>query len=779
MNDPVADTDQSPKSEQDYVRGVQELIDQQSSADPNALWFDGDTEACIELLKGDRFFDLHLVPAALEASEAAAGAVNAPQVSREEIRSWQLQYRGVLGAGGFAVVLAVHAQPVDQTFAMKILRPSLRWSKSHQKRFLKEAELTSLVTHPGIVPIIGTGLINSNPFILSEHVDGPNLAQFLAAHGPVLDVQTAVTWTRSLAQTLQAAHEAGILHRDLKPENILLQSERDGQQVTPRITDFGLARRFQQSVANSVESSTGNVLVGTARYMAPEVVGGHIQTGSISADVYSLAAVIFQCVTGRVPYDGRGYLDIVAQMQRAPAPSAHRLNPNVSASLSLVLQIALCRAPHLRYQTAAEFDADLGRVQQGRPVAALQSRMSRRFWEFTTGHPRATTAILVIALILPIAFIVTSILYYREKTAMEQHRAMLQATMTSVRDYINLAENVLDKVPASAQERYELLKKALAAQELVAQGLDYNAESRYRLSVLQSLLADAAWRMSDAPLSLEHTSHCLEMLKRLRQDDPENIDYQYDVFYSKMCISSRYPHSTRAELITSKREILREVIELNRLSPENPDFIDALASSYFSLGQALSYTLNDDGRVELEHSIRISDRLWRQHPEKLIYTKYALIGRSLLADQYRRYGNLPASERLALEAITVAKTIQHPERGEAWFLEIVKEPTRSYAMTLRDLKRWGEAESAFHDCVALEDQLYQDNPLHTPYALSRAIFAAEELRAARKGNAGPDKESELLQKCQDRLEDLRSTKSWTDHIPRIEALIANPDAEPV
>ncbi len=235
-------------------------------------------------------------------------------------------------------------------------------------------------------------------------------------------------------------------------------------------------------------------------------------------------------------------------------------------------------------------------------MAALQSRMSRRFWEFTTGHPRATTAILVIALILPIAFIVTSILYYREKTAMEQHRAMLQATMTSVRDYINLAENVLDKVPASAQERYELLKKALAAQELVAQGLDYNAESRYRLSVLQSLLADAAWRMSDAPLSLEHTSHCLEMLKRLRQDDPENIDYQYDVFYSKMCISSRYPHSTRAELITSKREILREVIELNRLSPENPDFIDALASSYFSLGQALSYTLNDDGRVELEHT---------------------------------------------------------------------------------------------------------------------------------------------------------------------------------
>ncbi len=183
---------------------------------------------------------------------------------------------------------------------MKILRPSLRWSSSHQKRFLSEAELTSLLSGDGVVPVIGTGLIKSHPFILSELVEGPNLAQFLDTQGSVLDITTALAWARSLAQTLQSAHEAGILHRDLKPENILLQRSPDNQQLIPRITDFGLGRRFQQSADLSADSSTGQLLVGTARYMAPEVAVGRTVTGSVPADVFSLAAILFQCVTGHV-----------------------------------------------------------------------------------------------------------------------------------------------------------------------------------------------------------------------------------------------------------------------------------------------------------------------------------------------------------------------------------------------------------------------------------------------------------------------------------------------
>ncbi len=218
------------------------------------------------------------------------------------------------------------------------------------------------------------------------------------------------------------------------------------------------------------------------------------------------------------------------------------------------------------------------------------------------------------ALILPVALVATSVLYYREKAALDQHREMLQATMTSVRDYINLSENVLKKYPASIQQRYEILTKAMAAQELVARGLDYNAESRYRVSVLHSLLADAAWRASDTPLSLSHTRQCLEMLQELLRDDPANIDYQYDVFYNRMCLEHRTPYESNEEKTAAKRDTLRAIQDLIKQCPDNPDFIDALASSYFSLGQQLTYVTKDDGRVELERAIAISDDLWPKYP---------------------------------------------------------------------------------------------------------------------------------------------------------------------
>ncbi len=163
-------------------------------------------------------------------------------------------------------------------------------------------------------------------------------------------------------------------------------------------------------------------------------------------------------------------------------------------------------------------------------------------------------------------------------------------------------------------------------------------------------------------------------------------------------------------------------------------------------------------------------------PENLLYTKYSLIGRSTLADYHRQRGNLELAEKIAADALAIIKTIQHPERKDVWFLEIMKEPFRSYAATVRDLGRWDMAETSFHECVVIEDQLYENNPLQTPYALGRAIFAAEELRAARKRHAGSEKEAELLQKAKQRLSDMRKTNAWSEFDQGIERLISDPDA---
>lgn len=780
MNHHEKEHDESDASESESIRSVQELIDQASdSTTASEGLYDSDTDHCIKLFKTPRSVAIHLLGIAPDLPVLPSDSDSAQSESGTTVQNWTLQFLRVLGSGGFAVVLAVQRLPDLRIFAMKFLRPSLRWSQSHQKRFLREAELTSLLDHPGIVPVFGTGLLGASPFILSEYVNGPNLAEYLAKFGPTLDVETSVSWVQSLAKALQLAHESGILHRDLKPENILLQSASGRQSLIPRITDFGLARRTDQSSFPLNATSTANVLIGTARYMAPEVAAGRHLTGSVTADVYSLAAIMFQCLTGRVPFEGNGYIQIVTRMQSAPAPLAHRLNPNVPASVSLVLQKALCRAPHLRYQSAGELAADLERAQLGRSVEARQFRLMRTLWDLSSSHPRVSTAVLVAVLIVPLALVAISILYYRERSALEQHRSLLQSTMNSVSDYINLSENVLDKIPASVNQRYELLQKALAAQQLVAQGLDNNAASRYRMSVLYSLLAAAAWKKSDTPLSLEHTHSCLDMLQQLRQDDPSNIHYQYDVFYNRMCLENRFPFATNAERIVAKEATLREIQELNRISPGNPDYIDALSSSYFSLGQALVYIKNPDCRSYLLKSIEISDQLWKQHPEKLLFVKYCLIGRSELADDYRQNGDLAGSLQQCEAALAISREIVHLDRSQPWFLESIWPLHRSFACTLREQKKWREAEVAFHECVVLQDQLFQHNPNHTPYGLYRAIFAAEELRAARKAGSSPGKEAELLQAAGVRLEELRRSGTWADYIPRIEALIANPDHPPV
>lgn len=785
------DTSESKAREPDVVRQIQQLIDQNHDASGAAdAVIDVDTETCIGFLIDTPPVEFFLITAVSDDAQAADvphDSFNrtgrqadrpASSVELHEKQVWHFQYERLLGAGGFAVVMAVRAVETGQLYAMKVLRPSLRWSRSHQKRFLREAELIASLTHPGIVPVIGTGLIRANPFILSELVDGPNLAQRLSGHGSMLEPDLAVSLIRQIAQALQAAHESGILHRDLKPENILLQHDQHGQWV-PRITDFGLARRCEPFSFQQSASITKNVLIGTVRYMAPEVVLGKNQSGSVQADEFSLAAILFECLTGHVPFEGRGYLDIVGRIQSAPVTMASRLNPGISSELSNILGKALCRDPEYRYRTVAEFDKDLQRFQLLQPVLARQSRFLVAFREFTTSFPRLITAAWVAALIASVSLLIISALYYRERAATAQLRSMLQTTMNSVRDYIDVSENLLNEVPATVPQRYELLKKALQAQELVARGLEYNSESRYRLSVLQSLLADVSYRLGKAEISRQHSRECLQLLEQLCREEPHNSDYRYDVFYNRKCLADRMSNASREERILAKQDVLQEITELTRLDPLNPDFADALASSHFILGQEYSFGGDDRCRRHFLESIRISEQLWKEHPEKLLYVKYSLLGRAELADFCRRNQDLTGSEQLTSEAMELQKRIHHPETGAIWFQEVLHDPFRSYASTLRSLKRWEEAETAFEQCLAVEERLYEHNPVHAPFALWRAIHAAERLRAARHRGIDSAQEQELLDSANQRLEDMRKTGQWGDRIPRIEAVLRNPDAPPV
>ena len=248
-----------------------------------------------------------------------------------------------LGEGGMGEVYRAHDTKLGRDVAIKIL-PS-RWLADPDRtaRFEREARLLASLNHPHIAAIYGVEDSGATHALVLELVDGPTLADRIAA-GPVSD-REALAIARQLADALDAAHERGIVHRDLKPANILFRA--DGR---PVLVDFGLARDMTVSSTLTVAGQ----FLATPRYMSPEqCLGRAVDTRS---DLYSLGAVLFEMMTGKKIYDGANSADVIAMHVSAPVP---RLAELLSVHQPLLDKL-LAKEPAERFQSAAEVLEHLG-----------------------------------------------------------------------------------------------------------------------------------------------------------------------------------------------------------------------------------------------------------------------------------------------------------------------------------------------------------------------------------------------------------------------------------
>ncbi len=225
-----------------------------------------------------------------------------------------------LGAGGFGVVIQAQDTMLGRDVAIKMIRPSLGNQPQLQSRFIREARAVASLSHPGIVQVYETGTIDGQPFIAGELVDGPNLAQFLEQKPNALSPMQAAWLVQQIALAVQYAHSRGILHRDLKPSNVLLASadkeSTQGLGFVPKLTDFGLAKRFGEASELTVDVSTESVAVGTIRYMSPEQIRGKHQDVTNKSDIFSLGIVLYQLATGHMPFDGGSFFEISEKICR-------------------------------------------------------------------------------------------------------------------------------------------------------------------------------------------------------------------------------------------------------------------------------------------------------------------------------------------------------------------------------------------------------------------------------------------------------------------------------
>lgn len=252
----------------------------------------------------------------------------------------------VIGRGGMSVVYQAKHSRLGTSVALKVLAAELSSDDTFRERFLREAQMAAGIEHPNVIPIYDTGLHENSLYIVMRYIAGGDLRTMLAAAGP-LDAQRALALLMPVARALDAAHAKGLVHRDVKPGNILLQRSEAGEVEHVFLTDFGIAKS-----ASSVSRLTrAGGLVGTLEYMSPEQTEGR-DVGA-QTDVYALAGVFYECLTGRTPFE-RELAEGAWPPVRDPEPVSS-LRPELPAALDEVVAKGLSRSPSDRYATCEQF----------------------------------------------------------------------------------------------------------------------------------------------------------------------------------------------------------------------------------------------------------------------------------------------------------------------------------------------------------------------------------------------------------------------------------------
>lgn len=247
-----------------------------------------------------------------------------------------------LGTGGMAQVNAARDRVLDRRVAVKLIHPGQLRDPVSRERFAREAKAAAALHHPNTVAVFDYGDDDGRPFIVMELVDGPSLADRLSSGGP-LSVDETTRIGGAVLAGLAAAHERGLVHRDVKPSNILLPG--DGG---VKLADFGIATIADPS---ATLTSAGQV-IGTPRYLPPECAGG--QRATPASDVYSLGAVLYECLAGKAPFDAETPVAIAVAHRNEPVPSLTAAAPQTPPAVASVIERALTKEPADRYSDGAE-----------------------------------------------------------------------------------------------------------------------------------------------------------------------------------------------------------------------------------------------------------------------------------------------------------------------------------------------------------------------------------------------------------------------------------------
>jgi serine/threonine-protein kinase len=254
-----------------------------------------------------------------------------------------------IGSGGMSTVYRAFDETLERPVAVKILHSDFSREPRQLERFRREARTVAQLSHPHVVMVIDAGEDEGKPYIVFAHIRGETLKDRIRREG-ALPIPEAVAYAIEIGRALEAAHEQGLVHRDVKPQNVLIDEE-----GRAKVTDFGIARGL-----DGEQLTAAGRVVGTTDYVSPEQAMGQEVTGQ--SDVYSLGIVLYEMLTGEVPFKGTSGVSVAMKHVREGLPDVQRRRPEISAALAAVVERATAKELVNRYPSMRELVRDLEEV---------------------------------------------------------------------------------------------------------------------------------------------------------------------------------------------------------------------------------------------------------------------------------------------------------------------------------------------------------------------------------------------------------------------------------